>query len=334
MPVYNAGEILRNTIESIISQTFADWELLLIDDGSTDGSSKICDEYGSLDKRIKPFHKINGGICDARNFGIKHASGKYICFCDHDDLYEKNLLEKVSSSFDEYPCDAVSYRYNIITDNNKRESYDLEKDYGQYPIIFREFQNIICKLYYNSALQTVWSMAYRSDFIKSKELEFDLFFKFGGEDINFNLKLCKESPSIFFIPDILYNHYIRGGFSTSSKFHAENINLMLRHIEDLNSTILALKSNLNYISLDYFKVYMRLLKNSLSFAVLCGLNYSDFSRHVNALRGKNLLRIMNIRYQPSFFYALPSTEKVIFLLLKLKLDFLVYGIFKVSWKLK
>lgn len=78
VPVYNTGAILRGTLDSIINQTYKDFELILVDDGSKDESPKICDEYASKDLRIKVIHKANGGICDARNVGIAAAAGEYI----------------------------------------------------------------------------------------------------------------------------------------------------------------------------------------------------------------------------------------------------------------
>lgn len=80
VPVYNAEKYLHRCIDSILAQTFADFELLLIDDGSTDKSGEICDEYADKDARIRVFHKANGGVSSARNVGLDNALGEYICF--------------------------------------------------------------------------------------------------------------------------------------------------------------------------------------------------------------------------------------------------------------
>ena len=85
VPVYNVEMFLRRCIDSILAQTFTDFELLLIDDGSKDKSGEICDEYATKDVRIRVFHKQNGGVSSARNVGLNHAIGEYICFCDADD---------------------------------------------------------------------------------------------------------------------------------------------------------------------------------------------------------------------------------------------------------
>lgn len=80
VPVYNTKQYLGNCINSILSQTYTDFELLLVDDGSPDGSGDICDEYAAKDERVKVFHKENGGVSSARNLGLDNAQGEWICF--------------------------------------------------------------------------------------------------------------------------------------------------------------------------------------------------------------------------------------------------------------
>lgn len=93
MPVYNSGEYLQTAVDSILSQSLKDIELILVDDGSTDGSSEKCEEYAKKDKRVVVIHQRNGGICNARNAALKIARGEYIGFSDHDDEYLPGLLE-------------------------------------------------------------------------------------------------------------------------------------------------------------------------------------------------------------------------------------------------
>lgn len=92
VPVYNAGEFVGACIESVVSQTFADWELLLVDDGSTDGSNAICRRYASADQRIKLIEQPNGGVSSARNAGLDRASGRYVAFLDADDAFFPDTL--------------------------------------------------------------------------------------------------------------------------------------------------------------------------------------------------------------------------------------------------
>ena len=98
VPVYQAEALLPQCVESVLAQTFSDWELLLIDDGSRDGSPTLCDGYAARDPRIRVFHKPNGGVSTARNLGLEQATGPYIAFLDADDTFEPAALETLSEN--------------------------------------------------------------------------------------------------------------------------------------------------------------------------------------------------------------------------------------------
>lgn len=100
IPIYNAEKYLHECIDSILAQTYKNWELLLIDDGSPDSCPAICDDYAKKDNRIKVFHKENGGVSSARNLGLENASGEWICFVDADDYISANYLECIDSNYD------------------------------------------------------------------------------------------------------------------------------------------------------------------------------------------------------------------------------------------
>lgn len=107
MPVYNSGKYLSTAVDSILNQSFKEIELILVDDGSTDGSSEKCDEYARKDSRVVVIHQKNGGICNARNTALKMAKGEYIGFCDHDDEYLPGYLEKAYQVAMEYYADFI-----------------------------------------------------------------------------------------------------------------------------------------------------------------------------------------------------------------------------------
>lgn len=92
VPVYNVDTFLKKCVDSILSQSYKNFELILVDDGSTDNSGNICDYYASIDKRVRVIHKINGGVGAARNTGMSIAKGKYITFIDSDDYVEPEYL--------------------------------------------------------------------------------------------------------------------------------------------------------------------------------------------------------------------------------------------------
>ena len=111
LPVYNVEKYLSECVESILSQTYKDFEILLVDDGSPDNCPALCDEWASRDCRIKALHKPNGGLSDARNYGLEHATGDYVIFVDSDDFWVgKDSLGKLMNVVAAYPeCDFISF---------------------------------------------------------------------------------------------------------------------------------------------------------------------------------------------------------------------------------
>ena len=107
VPVYNTEKYLHRCIDSILAQTFTDFELILVDDGSSDNSPKICDEYAEKDKRVRVIHQENGGVSRARNIGIDNSCGTYLMFCDSDDYVDKRFCEVMHKCATEYPDDCI-----------------------------------------------------------------------------------------------------------------------------------------------------------------------------------------------------------------------------------
>ena len=128
VPVYKAEKYLHRCVDSIIAQTFKDWELLLVDDGSPDNSGKLCDEYAQKDNRIKVFHKENGGVSSARQMGLDNATGEYTIHADPDDWVEPTMLEELYAKAIEDNADMVICDYfNEYTD---RQVYTPSKYVG------------------------------------------------------------------------------------------------------------------------------------------------------------------------------------------------------------
>lgn len=142
--VYNAEKYLAETIESVINQTFKDWELILVDDGSTDNSQKIAKEFEEKDQRIKILEKENGGRASAINFGLKKAQGEYIAFLDADDLMPKERLEIEFKELEENKD--IDFVYGDMErfweDGKKEEREAIQFDYPEQPLeIMKQNQN-------------------------------------------------------------------------------------------------------------------------------------------------------------------------------------------------
>jgi len=117
IPVYNVEDYLARCLESILFQSFKDFEVLLIDDGSTDGSGKICDAYAQNDTRIRVIHKVNGGVSSARNVGLNNANGQYISFVDSDDFVHPCFLEFLYNSIKSSKADISICDYEKRNDS-------------------------------------------------------------------------------------------------------------------------------------------------------------------------------------------------------------------------
>ncbi len=127
VPIYKVEKYLRRCVDSILAQTYKDFEVLLIDDGSPDGCPQICDEYARLDPRVRVIHKPNGGLISARNAGIQAARGDYICYVDADDWAKENMLqfihEKLSQS--PVPLDMVLFAAHNVYEDHMEETINM-----------------------------------------------------------------------------------------------------------------------------------------------------------------------------------------------------------------
>ena len=167
VPIYNAEKYIRECVDSILDQTFIDFQVVLVDDGSTDSSSNICDEYAIKDKRVKVFHKINGGVSSARNLGLKNAQGKYVVFVDSDDWLLNDHVKHLIDSLEGHEAQfAMSYPIKVSEGSYRTESYPSNVINGtNWEIAFTD--NLLH--WYTSP----WGKIYNLDIIKSNNLNFD-----------------------------------------------------------------------------------------------------------------------------------------------------------------
>lgn len=194
VPVYNAETFIKRSVESIRNQTYKDLEIILINDGSIDGSAKICDEYKEIDNRIVVIHKKNEGPAKAREVGIKKATGKYISFVDSDDYIEQNFCEVLHSKIEEKCVDWVSSNCSQEILGLKYKNVYIDKIITTSNEFFEDFRN---EYIYT---RTLWGKLYRSKMIK--EYEFKALVV--GEDTCFMVDLMKKTQ-IAYISN--YNGY-------------------------------------------------------------------------------------------------------------------------------
>lgn len=228
MPVYNSGSYLLPAVNSVLMQEFNSFELILVDDGSSDGSSDLCDELASKDNRVVVIHQKNGGICHSRNAALDVARGEYVMFIDHDDEYCEGVIKTAVERAEKIGADLVKYsnRHEIISDGKEIRHYDniLIDDI----VSPDQYLEKIPKLINSWALDCVWDALFRVDVIRQFNIKFDESFKHGGEDIAFCINYLQHCKRIVTIKDIYYRHFVRVGFSTSSKQYADTIENVTR----------------------------------------------------------------------------------------------------------
>lgn len=319
MPVFNSGEYLIPAINSVLFQNLNEFELLLIDDGSIDGSSEVCDDFARKDNRVKVIHQKNAGICKARNVALNMACGEYIAFIDHDDEYLLDFLEKAYKIAKEVNADIVKFSKKEII---LREQEVVRERYYQLDNKILEKKDIkknFFSLLENGIFTCVWDGIYKKEVLQSSGVKFDTFFRNGGEDIEFMMQLVKKVELIVTVSDICYLHYIRKGFSTSSKFQLQKVDHLKELPKRVNNTLYYLDIDIS----DYEEAYSYyLIKEYISPIVAlyanphCKFNYSE--------KKKMIEKVRNARYViPGFFQ-----RKMWIIFKKSKKMGIVYFLFK------
>ncbi len=211
VPVYNTEKYLDRCIQSILSQTYTDFELLLINDGSTDTSGVICNRYAKQDSRIRVFHKENGGVARARNCGIDHAKGDYIILLDSDDWLVSDACEILYKNIHQTESDCVIYGFNQSHGHIWAPPYD--KVYNRIEDLKTDFDFWLNTELLSSSVNKI----YKKKLLKTHFPDGVSF----GEDLIFSLNYLSGCQKISFISNPLYQHEV---YNTSSITHSFNRN--------------------------------------------------------------------------------------------------------------
>ena len=226
VPIYNVEKYLHNCIDSIVNQTLSDIEIILVDDGSTDRSGKICDCYAMEDDRIKVIHKSNEGLACARNDGIKESVAPYIMFVDGDDCVEFNFCEKPYEMAIKYDADLVLFTFNKIRNTGHKTYIRTNLCEG----LLNEKE----ALYFNVHIAPyAWAALYNRDVFKRIEFPAGRYY----EDTCVISRIIHFSNTVCLVNQPLYNYrYERSGNITTSlktKDHIDKRMLLMEKINDL-----------------------------------------------------------------------------------------------------
>ena len=219
VPVYNAEAYLEQCLESLLGQTYGNTEILLVDDGSTDGSGALCDAYAAKDARIKTLHKENGGASSARNAGLREATGDYIYFLDSDDHIEPTLLEKLLLSAKENDADLVFFDAWALDENTGRIS---ETNYNHRERYAPDTgKNLMAKMVANKDFHMgVWQLFYRKAFLDRTQLRFVEGIIY--EDFLFTCRAYCLAERVSYVPEFLYTRRYRANSVMTAKKTMKN----------------------------------------------------------------------------------------------------------------
>ena len=213
VPVYNAEKYLEECVNSVLSQSITDFELILVDDGSTDSSGSICDRFACADERVKVIHQPNSGPIPARFNGVKNAAGDYVLSLDSDDYWFGNLLEKVDEAINRFKCDMLVFRL-LKGDEQCNDFFGGEKEFinqGEFFLTLlkeRKMNGIVIKvcarkLFENVDISEIMSVQH-------------------GEDLIITTMLARKAEKISYIPDVLYFYRVNDG-NISSRIDSNSL---------------------------------------------------------------------------------------------------------------
>lgn len=216
VPIYNVRTYLRRSINSILSQTLSDIEIILVDDGSTDGSSKIIDNFVKMDNRVIAIHQRNSGAPVARNMGILKSRGKYLYFMDPDDWIEKGLIYDMYSFAEKCKSELVITGFNNIYQlGNKKFVTRTIPEMSIYNNE-NEFRKNAYRYFNNSLMAVPWNKLYLSSYIKQSRIEFP---NVKWDDLHFNMEVIKNIERVSILPEAKYNFLrYREGSETTKVF--------------------------------------------------------------------------------------------------------------------
>ncbi len=304
VPVFNVAPYLKKCIDSLINQTFSDIEIILVDDGSTDKSPIICDEYALSDDRVKVIHKQNGGLSDARNAGLDVCGGEYIAFVDGDDYVAHNMYELLYKKAAKYHADVSGCQLvNIFPDHTFKQNKEDVVLYNQIDMI----KHIFCV---GGSLSVCNKLFKRFIF---DDLRFDVGKHY--EDAYIVLKWLKKVHIMSIINDGLYYYMHRGDSITGNEFNKKSLDVIYAYKYDLKMIKMLYPSAVSYGELRLYWAYRnvleRILRSRKTEETEC------VAKEIKKFLWKNLFKIMTNS-------AIPLKQKVAYVLILLNPQIYMY----------
>ena len=225
IPVYRVEDYLSKCLDSVISQTYENIEIILVDDGSDDNCPKICDDYSKKDNRIKVIHKSNGGLSDARNVGIENSNGDFIVFIDSDDYVSNNYVEELFNLISDNKADIGITTHYIVNENNKKPRY-------QFSSFELNSHDILDRMLYDEDIDvSAWGKIYKRELFQNTRFPFGRFYEDAATFYQLVLNSCiirvKNIPTYYYV--------IRSNSISQSVFSETKMDLIKSTVEMTDS---------------------------------------------------------------------------------------------------
>jgi glycosyltransferase involved in cell wall biosynthesis len=255
IPVYNVEKYIKECLDSVINQTYKNLQIILVDDGSTDNSGEICDEYASKDNRITVIHQENQGAGAAKNSGIELATGEYLSLIDSDDYIELNYYETLLSVMKNYNADVVQCLfYNVFVNKSHKRNYNFPSPKNR-KLRTKQF---LFEMLYDWKYAVFWNKLFKTELLKNNR------FPFGRkiDDEFFTYKLICNAKSIVNINDSLYNYRMRNSSVMNEESKSRLIRDRIDCFEERHNYVSNLFPKLNKDFYNHFSNYLLYNKNN------------------------------------------------------------------------
>ncbi len=289
IPVYNVEKYLKRCLDSVLCQEIRDFEVILVNDGSTDCSGQICEEYAAKDKRIKYYTKKNEGLLLTRRFSLKNATGDYVLFLDSDDYWDSSLLKELSMEIQTTPdCDLFLFRYRRILDDG-RIIYEDKGLFEDRTVFTVDNRSVFLKAFVSSSrLNTLWSKCVMRNVVDI-DADYSLFKDTKGEDLLQSIALIQNSKKIMYLDKVLYNYRL----SSSGRGR----NFKIKYLYDYDSVRSYVFGKLFEMGCDktilqkFVERYMKIILSTLPRLCVSCSSYKEYCKEINNI---SLSRMMSI----------------------------------------
>lgn len=308
MPIYNRENKINKAIDSILCQTYKFWELILVNDGSTDNTEEFCNKYLKKDKRIKYLKIKNSGPGEARNKGILTAKGKYIMFIDSDDFYEEKMVETMVESIEKYECECVICN-RIINNKNKK----ITRDFADKDMIIENKQEFIEYFQKNNLFNSVWNKIYLKKIIDEFNIRFDKNF-ISGEDYKFNLDYFNHINKAKAINKYLYNYVM----NPNSIVHSIKSYDFFMQVKIVDYNVKIYNDN-NYDEKKIYYKYLIIAIDGISYKIQSEKKYNSVKKYI-----ENIINYPSIQKILTFKFESTLEHKIFGLLLRKNMKKTIY----------